>query len=179
MFYDLFGACASFLSTYYFIHKNVKAWPISLVAIAVNGWLYWQKGIYADMCLESFYFICAAYGWTMWRKSTAIQPTQTPKSLAWKNWVLIIVVIGGLYELVFFLLTTFTHSSVAKLDALTTSLSLVAQALMCHKIIAMRPSSGLRILAQLGFRCLPQLSFCRRGIFQIQLHATLTPLLLV
>lgn len=136
MFYDLFGACASFLSTYYFIHKNVKAWPISLVAIAVNGWLYWQKGIYADMCLESFYFISAAYGWAMWRKSTAIQPTQTPKSLAWKNWVLIIVVIGGLYELVFFLLTTFTHSSVAKLDALTTSLSLVAQALMCHKIIA-------------------------------------------
>jgi nicotinamide mononucleotide transporter len=34
-----------------------------------------------------------------------------------------------------YLLETFTHSTVALLDAATTSLSLVAQWLMCHKII--------------------------------------------
>lgn len=136
MFYDLFGAFASLCSTYYFIRKNAKAWPISLVAIAVNGWLYWQKGIYADMCLESFYFVSAAYGWAMWGKSTIIQSTQISKPFAWKHWIIIICAIGVLYELILFLLTTFTHSSIAKLDALTTSLSLVAQALMCHKMIA-------------------------------------------
>ena len=35
-----------------------------------------------------------------------------------------------------YLLSTLTHSTVAILDAATTSLSLVAQWLMCHKIIA-------------------------------------------
>nr|WP_081726626.1 nicotinamide mononucleotide transporter [Legionella oakridgensis] len=56
MFYDLIGAIASLLSTYYFIRQNNKAWAIALLATALNGWLYWQTGIYADMCLESFYF---------------------------------------------------------------------------------------------------------------------------
>ena len=57
MLYDLFSALTSLLSTYYFIRLDIKAWPIGLLATCFNGWLFWQKGIYADMCLESFYFL--------------------------------------------------------------------------------------------------------------------------
>lgn len=138
MFYDLLGACCSLLSTYYFIKLDHKAWPISLFAICINGWLYWTKGIYAEMMLEAVYFLSINYGWYQWRNS-AKNPHHQPKllnQLSLKQWAGLLVILSCTFLLIYMLLLKFTHSSVAFLDALTTSLSLVAQWLMCHKIIA-------------------------------------------
>lgn len=62
MLLDILGAIISLLSTYYFIRLDSKAWLTSLFATCLNAFLYWQKGIYADMILESFYFLALAMG---------------------------------------------------------------------------------------------------------------------
>ncbi|WP_133127119.1 nicotinamide riboside transporter PnuC [Legionella nagasakiensis] len=137
MMYDLIGAIASLLSTYYFIRQNNKAWMIALLATSMNGWLYWQKGIYADMCLESFYFLSAGYGWYHW--TTSPKSYENPKSLTFltsRQWLHLLTAGSILYAVIFYLLINHSHSTVARLDALTTSLSLIAQWLMCHKVIA-------------------------------------------
>ncbi|WP_131780941.1 nicotinamide riboside transporter PnuC [Legionella gresilensis] len=135
MFLDIFGALTSFLATFYFIRLNSSAWLISLVAISLNSWLYWQKGIYADMVLELFYFITTCYGWFNWRR-TQKNISQSILSLNLKQWLLLLIAINGLFLTINFALIYFTNSDVATLDALTTSLSLVGQWLMCHKFIA-------------------------------------------
>lgn len=131
---DTIGALASLLSTYYFIRLNSKAWFVSLIATALNGWLYWQKGIYADMVLESFYFFTTCYGWLLWReRETTTEPiTQLPL----KQWAFLALGIVTLFYVIKTLLLSFTHSTVPQLDALTTALSVAAQWLMCHKVIA-------------------------------------------
>ncbi|MGQ3888211.1 nicotinamide riboside transporter PnuC [Legionella sp. CNM-1927-20] len=135
MFLDIFGAITSFLATFYFIRLNSSAWLISLAAISLNSWLYWQKGIYADMFLELFYFITTCYGWFRWHRTNK-NIYQSILILNLKQWLLVLIAISSLFLTIYYALTYFTNSDVATLDALTTSLSLVGQWLMCHKFIA-------------------------------------------
>lgn len=132
---DSIGALASIISTYYFIRLSPHAWLISLVAIGLNGYLYWQKGIYGDMSLELFYFLTTCYGWLLWRKPTAHANKQITQLTPLK-WALLIASIAALFVITKTLLLHFTQSNIATLDALTTALSLAAQCLMCHKSIA-------------------------------------------
>ena len=136
MFFDLFGALFSLISTYYFIRVDSKAWSIGVLATCLNTWLYWQSGIYADMCLESFYFLSTAYGWYNWTHTPRQSNEHQINSLTiWQWWYL--AGLGSLiYIVVYTVLIFYAHSTVAKLDALTTTLSLIAQLLMCHKIIS-------------------------------------------
>ncbi|ARG97886.1 nicotinamide riboside transporter PnuC [Legionella micdadei] len=134
MMLDLFGAICSLLSTYYFIRLDCKAWLTTLFATCFNGFLYWQKGIYADMLLESFYFFSTCYGWYVWQKPTP--QLEGIRNLSKKQWHLLLTLLLGCFILISTLLLMFTRSDVVLLDALTTSLSLTAQWLMCYKAIA-------------------------------------------
>lgn len=138
MLYDFIGAVLSLLSTYYFIHINIKAWPVGLLATCFNGWLYWHKGIYADMCLESVYFLSICYGWYRWSRESSKPYVYNSvfKRLSFSQWIYISLLFITLYSVIYYLLIHFTHSTVAKLDAITTSLSLIAQCFMCYKVIA-------------------------------------------
>lgn len=132
---DLLGTIASLLSTYLFIRLHKAAWLVSLVAILINGWLYWQKGIYADMVLEMLYFLSICYGWLQWQKPRP-ENSSDVKTLTFSQWCFIPLLVGSLFLAIVYLLHRYTATTVANLDALTTSLSLVAQWLMCHKFIA-------------------------------------------
>ncbi|MBL7479822.1 nicotinamide riboside transporter PnuC [Legionella bononiensis] len=139
MLFDLFGALASLLSTYFFIRLNNKAWPMGILATVLNGWLYWHKGIYADMMLEIFYFLSMCYGWSLWYRQSLIKETAIQKPLKTLNltqWLLLTLTLGTVFIFIYYILHSLTHSTVAIMDAATTSMSLVAQWLMCHKIIA-------------------------------------------
>ncbi|WP_347251248.1 nicotinamide riboside transporter PnuC [Legionella sp.] len=134
MLLDILGAIISLLSTYYFIRLDSKAWLTSLFATCLNAFLYWQKGIYADMILESFYFFSTCYGWYVWQNPTPQR--ENIRSLSKKHWYLLLVLLPSCFLLISTLLVMFTRSDVIILDALTTSLSLAAQWLMCYKAIA-------------------------------------------
>lgn len=134
MIFDFLGAIFSLISTYYFIQLNQKAWFVSIVATVLNGWLYWQKGIYADMALEGFYFLSTCYGLYLWQKPQQ-DFDKMISTLSWKQGLLLVPCTLIFFFIIVGLLVTFTHSQIAYLDALTTTLSLIAQWLMCHKII--------------------------------------------
>jgi len=115
-----------------------KAWLVGIIATLLNGWLYYQKGIYGDMILESLYFLSMGYGWYKWRKKETLNINNAgfvSGSLRPLQWVSLGLIFCFIFTGIHYLLQTFTHSTVALLDAATTSLSLMAQWLMCHKII--------------------------------------------
>ncbi|KTD64877.1 nicotinamide riboside transporter PnuC [Legionella spiritensis] len=135
MLLDISGTLASLLATWLFIRINRKAWLVSMLATILNAWLYWQKGIYADMTLESFYFISTGYGWLTWRKPHKNQPGEI-SNLTGMQWIILGFAVLILFTAIMWVLQRYTSSNIASLDALTTSLSLVAQWLMCYKITA-------------------------------------------
>ena len=137
MLFDILGTFVSLLSTYLFIRLNNKAWPVGIIATLVNGWLYWYKGIYADMVLEFIYFLSMCYGWYLWNQQPSDNISQQVRlgKLSAAQWTLLLFTLCIVFLTIQYLLHHYTNSNVAFMDSASTALSLVAQWLMCHKII--------------------------------------------
>ena len=132
---DFIGTFFALLSTLLFVQMNNNAWLTGIMSACINAWLYWKKGIYADVGLEMFYLISFFYGWFLWSHDDCISKKHAQGELSSTQWLFVLFITIMNYEIIVTLLETFTDSTVAKMDAITVSLSLTAQWLMNYKII--------------------------------------------
>lgn len=132
---DFLGAASGLIATCLFIRVHWLAWPIGLIAICIDLVLFYQKGIYGDMCLQMFYLSITFYGWYLWRPSIVSSTTSAIKTLNSRQMFCLGILSTIMILLIAQILKQFTDSNVPYLDSTTTSLSLVAQYLMCKKII--------------------------------------------
>ena len=131
---DFSGSAFSLAATIGFVLANRIAWPLSIAAIIINVILYFSAGLYSDSALEGFYFILTIYGWHAWsnQHNKPILPV-THLKLPLACMLIVFGIIGVWLDIT--LLQTYTHSTVPVSDAITTVLSLIAQFLICRKII--------------------------------------------
>lgn len=134
MLFDVLGTFLSLLSTYYYIQLDKKAWLITLLATCVNGSLYFYKGIYANSLLECFYFLNASYGLYYWNRQEKDASFLLGR-YALKHYLFLGLAFLSSFLLISLLLTTQTDSKIPMLDALSFSISIIAQWLMCQRII--------------------------------------------
>jgi len=130
---DFTGACLSLTSTYYFTQAKRLAWLVGILAIIINFVLYWQKGIYGRVLLEILYFISMIYGLQQWTTQNQQQRPIRSLRLTEAFFYSILAAIG-IFLLATYLIT-FTDSNVPYWDAVSTVLSLLAQWLLCLKVI--------------------------------------------
>ncbi|MBR1448163.1 MAG: nicotinamide mononucleotide transporter [Prevotella sp.] len=128
-------------------------WAVGFAMQALGIVLYYQKGLYADCGMEFYYLSMTIYGWWRWvskspklgdnrglnKASSAPQPPKLgglsirhfPRRLV-LPWVLLMAAIwAGIY----WLLVTFTNSTVPLADSFTTALSLVGIWALAHKYL--------------------------------------------
>ncbi len=132
---DPVGACFSLLSTFYFIKAARLAWVVGIAAILVNTLLYYQKGLYGQVGLEFVYFSMMLYGWILWDPERTARQDKPIQHLHRQHWVVFMVVQIVAIPALFFLLYTYTDTTVPIQDAVIVSLSLTAQFLLCHKVM--------------------------------------------
>ncbi len=116
---------------------SVWMWVVGAVMQLLGIVLYYQKGLYADCGMEFYYLAMTAYGFWRWTHLSATAQVATPPHRKEENgggdithiplrlaalWTGIALVLWGL---IWWLLTTFTDSTVPVADAFTTALSLV------------------------------------------------------
>lgn len=132
---DPIGACLALLCTYQFAQAKRFAWILGLITIAINSVLYWQKGIYGHLLLEAIYCASMIYGWFHWSIPKENQKSRPIRYLILSEVLfytaLAIIGIGLLAQG----LILYTDSDVPYWDATTTCLSLIAQWLLCRKVI--------------------------------------------
>lgn len=134
---DFIGASLSLICTYYFTQAKRIAWVIGIAAILLNSVLYWQKGIYGHLILESIYFGSMIIGWFKWSNTTShssLQPLMV-KHLSKKQYIYITVAATGAIGILSYFLKFYTQSDIPFWDATTTILSLCAQLLLCFKFL--------------------------------------------
>jgi nicotinamide mononucleotide transporter len=115
--------------------QNPWNWPVGLIQVVAYCFLFWTVGLYADSSLQLVYVALGLWGWWNWLRRRpgnsrlAVRRSSKPE---WA-WMLAVGALGAIA--IWWVLVTFTQSTVPVADATTTSLSLMATYAMGRKII--------------------------------------------
>lgn len=146
---DMAGLVLGLVYLWLEFKASIWLWLVSVIMPIVHGYLYWARGLYADFGMEVYYVLAAIYGYAMWRWSKArtvktqnLAPAEDgagagqnlaspaeerPITRFPLRRILPVAVIGlALWAVIYWVLVTFTDSSVPICDSFTTALSMVA-----------------------------------------------------
>lgn len=126
-----FGIVSVFLST----RQNVWSWPTSLVNVTMYGIYFFEQKLYALMALQAFFGLIALFGWYEWLFGGARRTPLTVSRTSPKLALILIAVTAGLTVALDYLLRHYTEDPAPLVDALLSSVSLVAQWMMARKIL--------------------------------------------
>jgi nicotinamide mononucleotide transporter len=126
-----FGLAAVWLQT----RENIWNWPTAIVNVSIFFVIFWQSKLYADSVLQLYYLATSVYGWWAWLRGGVNRTELHVKRATPRLWAILvaIIVVGGLGVGAF--LDRTTDSPVPYLDALLTTMSLVAQWMITRKIL--------------------------------------------
>lgn len=65
------------------IRRSLWAFPVGLVAVAVQGVLFWRTGLFAEAKVQVLYFGGLAYGWWHWVRHKGGAPELPVTRLRW------------------------------------------------------------------------------------------------
>lgn len=132
IYLDLVGALLSLITTYFYIKANANAWKVGILATSLNTILYVSQGIYGQAILEGLYFASMWYGLWQWQSKSNASLKISSLSI---SQILTYALIAVLSVPVGTLILHRMGSDIAIWDATICILSLIAQWLVCKKII--------------------------------------------
>ncbi len=129
---EAFGFATGAICVWLITRGNIWNWPVGLANNVVFALLFWKARLFADFGLQGVYFAMGIWGWWQWlhggANREALQVSRTRKT----EWLAIALFLTagtwGLRELLIAV-----NGSAPFWDALTTTLCLAAQYLLCRK----------------------------------------------
>ena len=132
---EVAGFVTGALCVWLVVRQNVWTFPVGIANNVFFIVLFVQAGLYADAGLQVVYIGLGALGWYWWLhggpERTRLAVRRTPRAM----WPALALGLVATTLLLTWLLTTYTDSTVAAADALTTAMSLTAQLMLNRKWI--------------------------------------------
>ena len=118
---------------------SIALWIVGIVMPAMDVYLYWQHGLYGDAGMAVYYTIAALYGYAVWlfgkkrgqAAGEAMPITRFPRRLLLRTCSAFFVVWAAVY----YVLVSYTDSTVPLLDAFTNAMSFVGLWALARKYI--------------------------------------------
>ena len=129
---EFFGVIFNLLGVWLTIKKSKYCFPAGIIGVALYVIYYFQIKLYADTLLQIFYIGLLAYGWIQWNKS-GNENEFVVTSVLPRQWLLLVFICIGSTLLIGTVFHVFTDAAIPYLDALLTSMSLIAQWLVAKK----------------------------------------------
>lgn len=108
-------------------------WPFGIACSLVYAFLFYDAHLYADAGLQCVYLVLCVWGWVQWQGRDRM-PLRVSQ-ISSKGLTLSLLTAGTLTLVISHFLSTYLSGSLPYLDALTTSLSLVAQYMVAKKYL--------------------------------------------
>lgn len=134
---EILGFSVGIIYLWFEYHANPLMWLASVVMPMISLYIYYSRGLYADFGINIYYLAIAIYGYIHWTRSgntksgkkKNLDVTHTPLVA----WGAIALGLAALWATLWYILTTFTDSTVPVADAFTTALSIVAMWMLARK----------------------------------------------
>ncbi len=120
------------LSVFYSMRQNILVYPTGIVSVLIYIYITVNYKLYADMGVNSYYFVMSVYGWYHW-KDTKGKADQIPITINNSRENLITLAILLVSFLILSQSLMFTDSDVPYWDATTTSFAIAGMWLMARK----------------------------------------------
>ncbi|MDY6302615.1 MAG: nicotinamide riboside transporter PnuC [Bacteroidales bacterium] len=134
---DMAGLVLGLIYLWLEYKASIWLWLAGVIMPIVHGYLYWERGLYADFGMEIYYVLAAIYGYVLWRwhsRRGGDKKAEKAVSRFPLRQVLPVSLIGlALWALIYWILVRFTDSSVPLCDSFTTALSMVAMWALAQK----------------------------------------------
>jgi nicotinamide mononucleotide transporter len=119
------------------VRQKILTWPFGIATSVLYAFVFYASRFYAGMGLQIYYVAMSVYGWYFWlRGKRAVDSKELPVSkinAGQMGWSILIFLIS--FISIYFFLSYKTDSPVPLMDALTTSLSIVATWMLAGKIL--------------------------------------------
>ncbi len=114
--------------------RNALCWPVGLASVLLYGWIFLGARLYSDALLQLVFAVLECYGWWQWRRQprSGGRP-QVHEPRATELWAPLLAALLGALALGAGM-ARYTDAALPWLDALLTTLSLVAQFWMARMI---------------------------------------------
>lgn len=132
---EFVGVVFGISSVFFSRKENILVYPVGMVSTTIYIYLYVKHGLYADASVNFYYTVMSILGWIMWsRKKNGSDILHISISSS-KEWVQSVLFFLGCWAILFFVLKTFTDSTVPQADAFTSAAAFTGMLLMNKKKI--------------------------------------------
>lgn len=117
------------------IRRNLWAFPVGLVAVSVQGVLFFRTRIYADALLQGFFFVALAWGWWHWVSGRGAAAELPVTRLGGRGRIVVLGLASAATVLWALALQRWTDAVIPWRDAFIAAFSVAAQVLQARKLI--------------------------------------------
>ncbi|MFH1499242.1 MAG: nicotinamide riboside transporter PnuC [Verrucomicrobiota bacterium] len=94
---DLANLVLGITGVWLMIKRSLWAFPVGLVAVTVQGVLFWRATFYADAKLQVFFFVCLCYGWWHWTRDQGDASELPVTALRWRTRAIYVAATAALW----------------------------------------------------------------------------------
>ena len=115
---------------------SIWLWVVGIIMPALDIWLYWSHGLYGDAGMAVYYTLAAVYGYAVWKWGKNSEVKELPITYMKKSLYLPTLVCFLLaWAATYYILVTFTNSTVPLQDSFTNALSFMGLWALARKYI--------------------------------------------
>jgi nicotinamide mononucleotide transporter len=127
--FELIAAVLGAISVGLVVLRNVWAFPIGIVMVAMYAWIFYEVKLYSDVLLQLFFFVLQIQGWIDWTRGEKAEDAKIAlRTLSPQQWLLTLgIQVGGTLLLGYTMKQLFTDVALPWLDAFAAVMSMIAQ----------------------------------------------------
>jgi len=115
------------------VKRSLWAFPVGLVAVTIQGILFFQTRLYADGTLQIFFFGALAWGWWHWVRDRGAAPELPVTTISWRERGVVLLVTAGATVAWALVAQRWTNSLMPWRDATIAMLQVAGQVLQARK----------------------------------------------
>ena len=134
---DIFTTVLGLIYIWLEYRAHVALWVIGIIMPALDIILYWQHGLYGDAGMACYYTLAALYGLYVWkfRKTKNLKQELPISHMPRRQYLPATVGFFVAWGVVYYILITWTNSTVPVLDSFTNALSFVGLWALARKYL--------------------------------------------
>lgn len=118
---------------------SIALWVVGIIMPALDVWLYWQHGLYGDAGMSVYYVLAAVYGYLAWRfgrKRGQGRADRMPITHFRRRLIVpTVAVFLVLWAATYYVLVTFTDSTIPLCDSFTNAMSFIGLWALSRKYV--------------------------------------------